>query len=324
MAIENLLDGGVAEYRNHQTLSEGYIPYAANSSGNFTFSGVPIGSVEVTAVAPDGSSAGWITGTLGTSSTLTMTPIMGNATAFPSGSYVLTDPNGFVYDIACDGSLTQGGQNQMGLAPSYSGASSLLVDGNRADFCQEDDIGALDQSNQQVTIGPKPGGAANALLEVTRQVYVPPAGGYVRYLDSLTNPLSVPVTTTVEIDTNFASDDVPDTLLVDPTANGSTFALLQDSTSTAPLLGFVFAGTNSTVAPVTSFAIGTMPVSYVWTVTVPANQTVTLMHFLIQWNSQDTNGAAAQASALVNLTDPNALNGISAQEKTQVVNFNVQ
>jgi protocatechuate 3,4-dioxygenase beta subunit len=324
MAVENLLDGGLAEYRNHQTLSEGYIPYKADSNGNFTFSGVPIGSVEVTATAPDGSSAGWITGTLGTNSTLTLNPIMGNATAFPSGSYVLTDPNSFVYDIACDGSLTQGGQNQMGLAPSYSGAASLLVDGNRADFCQEDDIGALDQNNQQVTIGPKPGGAANALLEVTRQVYVPPAGGYVRYLDSLTNPLSVPVTTTVEIDTNFASDDVPDTLLVDPTANGSTFALLQDSTSTAPLLGFVFAGTNSTVAPVTSFAIGTMPVSYVWTVTVPANQTVTLMHFLIQWNSQDTNGATAQASALVNLTDPNALNGISTQEKAQVVNFNVQ
>jgi hypothetical protein len=86
----------------------------------------------------------------------------------------------------------------------------------------------------------------------------------------------------------------------------------------------VFAGTNSAVAPVPSFVIGTMPVSYVWTVTVPANQTVTLMHFLIQWNSQDTNGAAAQASALVNLSDPNALNGISPQEKAQVVNFNVQ
>ena len=85
-----------------------------------------------------------------------------------------------VYDIACDDSLTQGGQNQMGLAASYSGAASLLVDGNKADFCQENDIGALDQNNQQVTIGPKPGGAANALLEVSRQVYVPPAGGYVR------------------------------------------------------------------------------------------------------------------------------------------------
>jgi len=324
MAVENLLDGGLAEYRNHQTELEGYTAYKSDSNGNFNFTGVPIGSVEVTAAAADGSSAGWITGTLGTTATLSLNPILGNATAFPSGSYVLTDPNGFVYDIACDDSLTQGGQNQMGLAASYSGAASLLVDGNKADFCQENDIGALDQNNQQVTIGPKPGGAANALLEVSRQVYVPPAGGYVRYLDSFTNPLSAPVTTTVEIDTNFAADDVPDTLLVDPATNGSTFALLQDSTSTAPLLGFVFAGTNSAVAPVPSFVIGTMPVSYVWTVTVPANQTVTLMHFLIQWNSQDTNGAAAQASALVNLSDPNALNGISPQEKAQVVNFNVQ
>jgi hypothetical protein len=324
MALDSLLDGGLAEYRNYQREGEGYYAYQADSNGNFSFAGVPAGSVEVTAIAPDRSTAGWITGTLSTTATLTLNPIMGNATAFPGGSYLLTDPNGFVYDIACDGSLTQGGQNQMGLAASYSGASTLLVDGNKADFCQEDDIGTLDQNNQQVTIGPEPGGAANALLEVTRQVYVPPAGGYVRYLDSLTNPLSVPITTTVEIDTNFASDDVPDTLLVDPTTNGSTFALLQDSTSTAPLLGFVFAGSNSTVAPVPSFTIGFMPVSYVWTVTVPANQTITLMHFLIQWNSQDTNGATAQGNALVNLTDPNALNGISAQEKAQVVNFSVQ
>jgi protocatechuate 3,4-dioxygenase beta subunit len=324
MAVESMLDGGLAEYRNHEALIEGYESYQADSNGNFSFSGVPVGSVEVTAAAPDGSSAGWITGTLGTNATLTLNPVLGNATAFPMGDYVLTDPNGFVYDIACDASLSQGGQNQMGLAASYSGAALLLVDGNSADFCQANDIGALDQNNQQVTIGPKPGGAANSLLEVTRQAYVPPAGGYVRYLDSLTNRLNVPVTTTVEIDTNFASDDVPDTLLVDPTTNGSTYALLQDSTSTAPLLGFVFAGTNASVTPVTNFSIGTMPVSYVWTVTVPPNQTVTLMHFLIQWSSTDTNGAAAQGQALVNMTDPNEFNGMSAQQQTQVVNFNVQ
>ena len=56
---------------------------------------------------------------------------------------------------------------------------------------------------------------------------------------------------------------------------------------------------------------------------IQPHQTVTFMHFVIQWNSQDVAGAIAQAQALVNLTDPNALAGMSAQEKSQVVNFNV-
>jgi len=58
-------------------------------------------------------------------------------------------------------------------------------------------------------------------------------------------------------------------------------------------------------------------------VTIQPHQTVTFMHFVIQWNNQDVAGAIAQAQALVNLTDPNELAGMSAQEKSQVVNFNV-
>jgi len=50
---------------------------------------------------------------------------------------------------------------------------------------------------------------------------------------------------------------------------------------------------------------------------------MSFMHFVIQWNNQDPAGAIARAQALVNLTDPNELVGLSAQEKSQVVNFNV-
>ena len=56
---------------------------------------------------------------------------------------------------------------------------------------------------------------------------------------------------------------------------------------------------------------------------IQPHQTVTFMHFVIQWNSQDVAGAIARAQALVNLTDPNELAGMTAQEKSQVVNFNV-
>jgi hypothetical protein len=51
---------------------------------------------------------------------------------------------------------------------------------------------------------------------------------------------------------------------------------------------------------------------------------MTLMHFAVQRESTDAAGAAAQAQALVNLTDPNALAGMTPVEKAQVVNFRIQ
>jgi hypothetical protein len=49
--------------------------------------------------------------------------------------------------------------------------------------------------------------------------------------------------------------------------------------------------------------------------------TVTLMHFEVQRGATDAAGAEAQAQALVDLTDPQALDGMSDIERAQVVNF---
>jgi hypothetical protein len=45
------------------------------------------------------------------------------------------------------------------------------------------------------------------------------------------------------------------------------------------------------------------------------------MHFAMQHDASDTTGAQSQAQALVNLTDPNALAGMTDTEKSEVVNF---
>lgn len=57
--------------------------------------------------------------------------------------------------------------------------------------------------------------------------------------------------------------------------------------------------------------------------TVPAGQTVMLMHFAIQRDSTDTTGATAQAITLANLSDSDALTGMTLVEKAQVLNFNI-
>ena len=63
---------------------------------------------------------------------------------------------------------------------------------------------------------------------------------------------------------------------------------------------------------------------YRWIVTIPAGESVTLMHFAVQRDPTDTAGAEAQAQGLVNLSDPNALAGMTAAEKLRVVNFRIQ
>jgi hypothetical protein len=69
---------------------------------------------------------------------------------------------------------------------------------------------------------------------------------------------------------------------------------------------------------------GDMQVSYNWpAVTVPAGQSVTLMHFIVQRDPSDLIGVKSRAESLVNLTDPNALTGMSAADKAQVINFRI-
>jgi hypothetical protein len=60
---------------------------------------------------------------------------------------------------------------------------------------------------------------------------------------------------------------------------------------------------------------------YQWTVTVPPNGKVAIMHFSVVRLPNDTPGVQSQAVSLVNLTDPEALAGMTADEKAAVKNF---
>ena len=109
--------------------------------------------------------------------------------------------------------------------------------------------------------------------------------------------------------------------LADPT----TVSVSEEPPATRPALGHVFGGLGAPV-PVSSIHLQRLvaPTYYRWTVTIPAGASVTVMHFVLQRNPTDTAGAAAQAQALVDLTDPNALAGMTAEEKLRVVNFKLQ
>jgi hypothetical protein len=278
----------------------------------------------VTAVAldPNTSVANGIShGQLAVGGSLTLNVTQGTA-ASCVGALAGTD--GFKYDSSCSAALRSGGMVNGSTAAPYQGAYSLRIDGGTPSTFEATQV---EMNGQQLVYGPT---ELSGVL-ATRRLFVPVSGGFARFLDTITNPSGVPVTLDVQIEGTLAGIVG---VIVDPSTTGNTYAVTQATGSTGdagsgsqnlPALAHVFGGPAAT-APVSAVAfqplIGTS--LYRWTVTIPAGQAVTLMHFAVQRAPFDTGNATTQAQALVNLTDPNALSGMTAADKAQVVNFKIQ
>jgi hypothetical protein len=171
------------------------------------------------------------------------------------------------------------------------------------------------------SLGQLPGdGLLFNLTTTSRKVYVPPAGGFTRILDSVTNPNNFAVTPHIRISGGNQSTRI----FIAPASTANTYSVADSVACCSPVLGYVFAGPGASV-PVSStqFVTGNDNLFYEWTVTIQPGQTVTFMHFVIQRDLGDTTGTSAQAQALVNLTDSNALTDMTSAEKALVVNFSI-
>ena len=295
-----------------------------DSQGHYQVSGVPVGNVQVAAFDfSSNSSPGQAAGSLTTSQPGVVDVTLG--TAVDLGSFRrlfnLDGSDNFRYDIGCDGSLSGGGKVDFSGGRAYSGAEFINIDGDSFSFpCPA--TGLPDLGGRQVLIGSASLGGIN----ITRKVFSPVAGGFARYLEVLSNPTSAPVTLSVGQETFLQSFD--DTrLLVNPADTGNTYLVASEAFSCCghPNVAEVMGGPNAAV-PVASvqFRSSNSDITYQWnTVSIPAGQTVIFMHFAVQRDPSDNTGLKAQAAALANLTDPNALSGMTDAERAQVVNFNV-
>ncbi|MEQ1869412.1 MAG: carboxypeptidase regulatory-like domain-containing protein, partial [Vicinamibacterales bacterium] len=236
---------------------------------------------------------------------------------------LFTGTDGFVYPASCGGELRGGGTEDGRLRQAYGpDAYKLRLNGTTVAGLASVQ---MEMNDRQAVYQPFD---ARDLL-ATRKLFVPTSGGFARYLDTLSNTSNVPVTVSVQVESSLGG--VVRTI-VDPASTNNTYAvtlsdpttqsLSEESPAVRPALAHVFAGTG-TPLPVTALRIQRLigPTFYRWIVTVPAGQSVTLMHFAVQREPTDTAGATAQANALANLTDPNALSGMTAEEKARVVNF---
>lgn len=289
----------------------------ADDAGNFVAAGVAAGKVRVAAFDPAAlTRAGLAEGQLTAGDTAAVNVTLGNAFGLRYGRYNLDGADGFRYDVGCDGSLNDGGTADRRLNDAYDGSYNLSVSGVYAPCLS---AGRLEDDGREIALE---GHSLNG-LRATRKVFSPPEGGFTRYLEALSNPTDVPITVNVLVEGYLGSDG--DTrVVVAPAETENRFAVTdQRGECCDPAVGHVYSGAQPRVAAVARFGEGDDEISYRWRVTVQPGQTVILMHFTVQRDAADAAGMRAQAEALVNLSDPKALRGMSAEEKAQVVNFNI-
>jgi hypothetical protein len=280
------------------------------TTGGYTFTGVPAGDVQLVVFDNVTGAVAIAAGVVTTGGVLTLNAQLGNGEGLGVN---LDGADGFRYDVTSNGALDSGGTVDRRLRRAYSEADILQVNG--LDFPALD-AARPDATGRDLTLGPVP--MPDVLA--TRKVFVPAAGGFARYLETLTNPTAVPRTVSVVI-SGYTGNSDP-SIVVAPSATGNTFTVTEflSCDCDTPALARVFQGSGTPPALVSRVTMGgDGDFSFTYDVTLMPGAAVTFMHFEVQ--RADTGGAQMQAQALVDLTDPNVLTGMSDIERMQVVNF---
>lgn len=249
-----------------------------------------------------------------TGSALALSLGLGNGRALAAN---LDGADGFRYDVDRSGGLGDGGTVNRQYSDAYDGMYYVRV--NSQSFAGVT-AARLELGERQFALGPVSSGS----LMVARKIYVPTEGSFARYLEIVTNPAGIALNARVRVEGNLGSDSGT-SILVRPETTGNTYAVTFEnySGSSDPALAHVFAGAGAVAVPVSSlsFSNGNDRPYDEWQTTVPAHSTVIFMHFAVQRAPTDRDGAGNQAVSLVNLTDANALNGLTAEEKAAIRNF---
>jgi hypothetical protein len=283
------------------------------STGGYSFSHVPAGPVHIMVHDNnDWSTTGVADGMITSGGTLVLDAQYGNGVDLRAN---LDGADGFRYDVNGDGTLADGGTIDGRLRSAYSSDDSLQLNGLDTPWI---DTAAIDSTGRTITFGPM----SVAGLIVTRKLFVPAAGGFARYLEIVSNPATAPIPATLALGGTYGSS-WQTRVVVAPASTGDTYSVTDANGNCCyPVLAHVFQGAGSPLVGATTTTInGNGTLSLVYNVTIGAGATVILMHFEVQRDTTDATGAGSAATALVNLTDSNALAAMSDAEKAAVVNF---
>ncbi len=318
--------------------------------GFYNITSVPVGNFTASVnVAVNGTQLiGSATGAIaGDGQTATANIVLASGQPLPQTLY---DANNFDYEVQSDGSIKDGFKSvYQGDNGANRGAFLLdIISAGVPNRFVGAPVGNNDQAGRELVLQQQ--GLAN--LNVTRKIFIPQDGYFVRYLEILNNPSGSPVTVGVRETSNYRflnrfqgafrnrvepriiTTSSGDNLLdVSNTATRDHWIVIDDDQDGDPFLNNTLPATAHVFdAPSASAMVSsaTYNIDFVnlfgqlveeWdNITVPPGGTVAFLHF----GTQQVTRAAASASAarLVQLP-PEALAGISTGDLNAVLNFPV-
>jgi RTX calcium-binding nonapeptide repeat (4 copies) len=228
---------------------------------------------------------------------------------------------------AVNATTVGGGTVNVALNDAFDGYNSLIVNGtppaDSAHTYNKNGPATTEDGGREIVLP----GEAFGNIQVSRKVFVPTNDSFARWLNIFTNTGTTTQTVRVDTSNNLGSDS--NTAIVS-SSNGNATAELTDNwvttfqnysgtTSSDVRLGHVLQGPGApTPLSRISFANGDDNPTWGYNLTLAPGQTAIIMNFATGQASKAA--AAAKAAELVNLP-PNALQGMSALEIAQVVNF---
>jgi len=307
--------------------------------GTYTVTGLPIGSFTVTVQSPPPNTTGYTTGNMpseGASVTANI-QLIGNTVTLP---LQLFDADGYPYNIQTDGTVANGYLNANAL-PSVGrlivSSPSLGYGANFGNGAPTTAVQSLNGRQVEITEPDVFG------LTVTRKVFVPSDGYFLRHLDVLQNPTSSPITvfiqhasteryllnagprvvtsnnnnTTLGPTTTWFTDDDDDGSQPYPISQPAVANVLQ-GTGAPSSIAALSAQVGNQYYGNQNFLYTMFTTDAYNTVTIPPNGTMSFLTFTVQEASQATASTAAQR--LVQLP-AEALAGLTPADLASVVNF---
>ncbi len=176
------------------------------------------------------------------------------------------------------------------------------------------------QSMRQMNVGP----AVIEGLRVSRQTYVPAAGGYARVVDVFHNSSDQTISLPMSLQGAHASGAV----LVAPTPQQGGRYVLQRSTETSGsytpgIAAYVLSGVGGSAPDAIDFVEGRGAFSFGWALTLAPGETRRYLHYLVVRQPAAVAATEAQAQSLMQMAEPGMFDGLSNGERAEIINFQV-
>jgi hypothetical protein len=323
-----------------------------DSSGHYQFNNVPVGNFDVESVHILNRFGVVESGEVIFSGELVVLNVEMKENQLPSSVSTVAsyyDANGFSYSIQRDGTIRDGTSSVfLGDSDIYRGAARLdIFEGDKIYPFIGGSIGYGNDSRETII------NKITGSIAVTRKIFVPENGYFSRYIESFNNPSDQEITITARIDSHYrisqssriidgvqqrflapmgiVSSSSLDTFLNVTAGIPDRWVVLDDFsdedpfiTSNLPALSHLFDGIGGQVsassAEYLSGFTGFNRMRVAWTITIPANETRSIMHFVSQQTSRESAFSSVQR---LDLLPPESLEGLSSEEISQIINFSL-